>query len=140
MEKMRKQKPTGRATSVPTGLAWGVISALVTVFLGTGIAAKLIDLEIITWNNAGYLILAYLMLSAWIGGVVSFHKIKRRKAAVCIISGMLFLLALLIITALFFGGQYSGVGETALLIFAGSMLAFFTGGSGKRRKMRAYNR
>lgn len=139
---MITQKRTGRALSIPAGLAWGGIFSLGIVTLGSAITAKLIDYEIMGWNCVGYMILTFLILSAWAGGVVSYRKIKRQKMAVCIMSGILLFAILIMITALFFGGQYNGVGETALLILCGSSLAAFTGSRGKkrtRRKIRAYN-
>ena len=86
---MIKQKRTGRALSIPAGLAWGGIFSLGIVTLGSAITAKLIDYEIMEWNCVGYMILTFLILSAWAGGVVSYRKIKRQKMAVCIMSGIL---------------------------------------------------
>lgn len=139
---MVKQKRTGRASSIPAGLAWGTAFSLVTMILGTGITAKLIESEIMSWNNMGYMILIFLILSAWSAGVISYRKIKRQKMAVCVMSGILLFVILIIMTALFFGGQYSGIGETALLIACGSTLAAITGSGEKRRtrrKIRSYN-
>lgn len=138
-----RQKRTGIALSMPTGLAWGAMSSLGVVLLGTAITAKLIDSEIIKWSDSGYLILVTLILAAWLGGMISFRKIKRQRVAVCMMSGTLLFLLLMVITALFFGGQYSGVGETALLILCGSLLAIPSGNGEKkrnRRKIRSYNR
>ena len=133
---MVKQTGTGRALSMPAGFVWGTATSLCVLFLGTAVTAKLIDLETITWENAGYLILMILILSSWIGGSMSYRKIKRQKAAVCIINGALLFLSLMIITALFFGGQYSGVGETALLIICGSILAVLTENRAKKKNKR----
>jgi len=138
------RKPTGTASAVPAGLAAGVISAVAMTLLGALITAKLIDAQIIGWNASGYCVLLILVLSSWMGAVVSGRKIKRQRIAVCAATGVLYFGALLLTTALFFGGQYSGVGETALLIFCGSMLGVLTGYRGKtrrnNRKNRLYNR
>ena len=140
---MIKQKGTGRALSMPAGLACGMITSLGTLFGGTAIIAKLIESETVSWKNAGYIILVILILSSWVGGLTSYRKIKRQKAAVCIINGLLLFLSLIIITALFFGGQYSGVGETVILLICGSALAILTETEGKRktkRRMQLFNR
>lgn len=128
---------------MPAGFAWGMATSLGTLLLGTAITAKLIDSEIVTWETAGYIILIILILSSWMGALMSYQKIKRQKVVVCIINGILLFLSLIIITALFFGGQYSGVGETVLLIICGSVLAVLTEIRMKRRnkrKMRLRNR
>lgn len=128
---------------MPAGFAWGMATSLGTLLLGTAITAKLIDSEIVTWETAGYIILIILILSSWMGALMSYQKIKRQKVVVCIINGILLFLSLIIITAFFFGGQYSGVGETVLLIICGSVLAVLTEIRMKRRnkrKMRLRNR
>ena len=120
------RKPTGTAVSYPAGLAAGVLAAAGATLLGAILAAKLIDANILRWDQSGYAVLAILMISSWTGAVTAAGKIKRRRMAVCLLSGVLYFLFLIIVTALFFGARYSGVGETALLILCGSMLGSFT--------------
>ena len=50
-------------------------------------------------------------------------------------SGVYFIVQL-VMTGLFFGGKYSGVGETGLLIFCGSMLGVFIKQPENRRRNR----
>lgn len=128
------RKATGTASTVPTGLTYGSLVFAAMVLSGCVLATKLIEKEILDWNQSGYVVLVILLLSSWMGAMVSAAKIKRRRMAVCIGSGVVHLLLLLCATALFFGGKYSGVGETALLIFCGSMVAVFTGAQGKNRR------
>ena len=137
------RKPTGTASGIPGGLAWGTLASLAMTLAGAGITAKLIDGEILSWDDSGYAVLVILLLSAWLGAIAAAGRIKRQRLLVCIAAGAVYFGMLLLITALFFGGQYSGVGETALLIFCGSMLGVFTGYRGKtgrnRRKIRMRN-
>jgi len=67
-----------------------------------------------------------LILGAFTGSKVSYIKIKRQKIVVSLLSGAVLYMILLSITALFFGGQYSGVGETGLLILCGSTLSIIS--------------
>ena len=127
-------KVTGTASTIPAGLAAGALVSGTMTLLGTLAAAKLIDMEILSWSQSGYAVLVILLLSAWMGAMVAAGKIKRRRVAVCVGSGVVYMLMLLCTTALFFGGKYSGVGETALLILCGSMVAVFTSEPGTRRK------
>lgn len=127
-------KATGTASTIPAGLAAGALASGTMTLLGTLAAAKLIDMEIVAWSQAGYAVLVILLLSAWMGAMVAAGKVKRRRMAVCMGSGAVYMLMLLAVTALFFGGKYSGVGETALLILCGSMVAVFMGEPGKRRR------
>lgn len=130
------QKPTGIAATVPAGLAWGAFAASSITLAGAGITAILIDREILSWEQSGYAVLIILLLASWLGASASAGKIKRQRLMICIASGAVYFSMLLLITALFFGGHYSGVGETALLIFCGSMLGVFTGYRGKSGKIR----
>lgn len=134
------QNPTGRALSVPAGLLWGVVTAAGVTLAGSLGTAKLLDTELIAWNQTGYAVLVILLASSWAGAVTAAGKIRRRRLMMCLLSGGCYWGTLLLMTALFFGGQYSGVGETALLIFCGSMLGAFTGYGGKNRRIRPKTR
>ena len=130
------RKPTGRSSSIPAGLGWGTATAMTVTVVGTAAVAKMIDSGIMDWSNCGYGVLGILMLSAWTGAMVAAGKIKRIRMAVCMAMGAVYFCCLMLMTALFFGGRYSGVGETALLIFCGSMLGVFSGYPGKTRRNR----
>ena len=138
------KKPTGRATSIPVGLAWGEAFAVSGLLIGTTIIAKLIDTEKINWNASGYAIMIILLLSAWSGSIVAGKKIKRLHVAVGLYVGVIYFITLMAMTALFFGGKYSGVGETAGLILCGSMLGTIRPQSNKSirnfRKHKIWNR
>ena len=126
------RKPTGRAVSVPVGLGWGLLTSAVITMSGCLLAAYLINREILSWNHSGYCVMVILLLSAWAGAAVTAGKIKRRRAVMCLGAGIGYFLMLIAMAALFFGGHYSGVGETGLMIFCGSMLGVLTGIREKR--------
>ena len=130
------KKVTGTASTIPAGLAVGGLVSAAMTLIGAAIAAKLINSEILPWDQAGYAVMIILLLAAWLGAVVAAGRIRRRRVAVCAASGITYMLFLLCVTALFFGGTYSGVGETGLLIFCGSTVAIFTGQGNKAGKQR----
>lgn len=138
------KKPTGRASSMGVGLAMGGLCGLAITLLGSGIIAKLIDANVFSESSIGYGIMVILLLASFLGSLLAFGKIGRQRLLVCMATGLIQFLLLLSMTALFFGGQYSGVGVTALLIFCGSALAAFLGlrenRGGKTRKIRIPNR
>ena len=134
-------RPAGKTKSVPGGMAIaGSISIGITL-LGSVIMAFMMDAEKITWEQAGYWIMAMLFLSAFAGAKGAIAAIKRQRLAVCAMSGGLYWGLLLCITALFFGGNYEAVGETAAIIIAGSGCAAMVSlprkksAKGKRRKL-----
>ena len=76
-------------------------------------------------------------MGAFLASLIAVRKIKRQRAAVCALAGLVYFLCLLAITALFFGGKFQAVAVTAVLILAGSgaaVLAGINGGGGKRKQ------
>ncbi|MBR5126296.1 MAG: TIGR04086 family membrane protein [Oscillospiraceae bacterium] len=118
----RNAKPSGLAITIPGGLAVGGAASLGVTLAGSALLAKLVDLEQISWNRIGYGVMAVVILSAWVGAATAAGKIKRRRLLCCCLAGCVYYGILVAITALFFGGNYSGAGETALLVICGSML------------------
>ena len=63
------------------------------------------------------------------------NKMKKQVLPVCLACGIGYFGLLILLTALFFGGEYSGVGASGLMILCGSILAAMTGtGQGRRGK------
>ena len=133
-------KPTGRAWSMPGGLALGAaVSVGITVAV-SALIAKLVQTETIRENQIGYGVMVMLGAAAFAGAVLAAGKIKRQRLLVCALSGLSYFCCLMSMTALFFGGQYEAVGVTALLVMGSAMLPTLMGGpskrGGKRKKTR----
>lgn len=128
---------TGRAMSIPGGLAVGVGAGIAMTLAGSVILTKLVLSETMQMENLGYGIVGLLLMSSFIGAVTACGRVKRRPLLICMLSGGLYFLILLSITALFFGGQYNGVGVTGLLVLGGSgaaALVLAGKGSGKLKR------
>ena len=81
----------------------------------------------------GLALAAFISLAVTLAGAaVAVGKIKRRRVYVCLLSGGIYYGILLAMTALFFGGQYQGMGVTALLVLAGSGLVALLGLRGEK--------
>lgn len=132
------QKLTGRAMSMPGGLAAGAAVSLAVTLFSAALIANMVDTGRLPEEKIGYGIMVLLLAASFLGAVVANGRIKRQRLMVSMLSGGIFFLILLSITALFFGGQYSGVGVTAGLILAGSgaaaLLGLRQGRGGKRPK------
>ena len=112
-------KNTGRASSIPAGLAWGIGAALAITVLGSGGAAWLVLGGRLPAEWIGYCAMVILALSSGCGAAVAISKIQRLRAQMGLAAGGLYYLCLVIATALFFGGQYRGMGVTALMVLCG---------------------
>lgn len=133
------RKVTGKASSMPVGLALGGgLSMVVTVVLSL-VTAKLLDNGTLPEESVGYAALGILLLSSGLGAWLAAVKIKRQRLIVCLASGCVYYGLLLGVTALFFGGQYTGMGVTALAVAGGSLAVCLMGmGKGRTRKRRIH--
>lgn len=132
----RSQKPSGRASSMPVGLMTGAAASMGITLLGSAVIAKLMDAEKMDENMIGYAVMVMLLTASCAGALISRKRIKHQHLLVCGLTGVLYFLMLMSITALFFGGQYEAVGVTAGLILAGSMLPLLAGNRCQRKEKR----
>lgn len=124
---------------MPLGLATGLIISMVVTLALSAMIAYLVLNEAMKEEAIGYGAMATVLLASSIGSLVSVLRVKRRRFLTCVAFGCCYYLALLSMTALFFGGQYQGMGVTGLLIFAGVGVIALMGlkresSAGKRRK------
>ena len=114
-----KRKVTGNAVSMPVGIALGFGVSMLITLAGSMLMAKLISDEVLMDTAIGYGAMVIVLMASIAGPAISAAKIQRLRLQVCLVSGVVYYGALLGITALFFGGQYQGMGVTALLVLAG---------------------
>lgn len=114
-----KRKATGRALSMPAGVAVGVGVSFALTLLGAAVVAWLLSVQRIESAQIGYGSMVTLLVSSALGAVIASGLVKHRHLVVCLASGVGYYAMLLGVTALFFGGQYQGMGVTLLVVLAG---------------------
>lgn len=124
------RKVTGKAVSMPAGLAMGGGASFGLTLLLSVITAKLVDSGILAPDAVGYAALGILLVSGIAGAGLAAGKIKRQRLVVCMAVAAIYYCLLLSMTALFFGGQYAGMGVTAIAV-AGGCGAVALAGAGK---------
>lgn len=129
---MRKLKVTGTAAAMPTGILLGVVLCLVITLVIACLLAHMVSGEQLAVESLGYVIGATQLVATLIGTCVAATVVKHRRAQVCMLVGAGYFLTLLGCNALFFGGQYSGVGVTALVVLLGTTAAACIGLRPKR--------
>jgi putative membrane protein (TIGR04086 family) len=138
---MRKNvKPSGRASSIWGGVFAGVVLALAITLLGAFVMAVLLDAQIVDAEKIGYGSMVILILSTSAGSWLASAMVKHRVLMVCSMVGGCYYGSLLAITALFFGGQYRGMGVTAILIFGSSLAVGFLKGRPKGTITKGYRK
>jgi len=132
----------GKSSSVPAGLAIGASVSMAVTAVCSAMIAIFLNRENLTWDQAGYWIMGMLFLASFVGGKCAFGAIKRQRLLVSLMAGMLYWGILLCMTALFFGGKFEAVGETAALIGAGAGTAALISSpippKNRRKKGRGY--
>ena len=113
------RKVTGTAVTMPVGIGIGCGISLSFTILGAGLVAKLISMEVLRETAIGYGAMMTVLLATVCGAGVAVNKVKKRILQVAMLVGAGYFALLLAVTALFFGGQYQGMGVTALLVAGG---------------------
>lgn len=114
------KKVTGKSKPIAVGLAVGSLVSLIFTILGAAVTANLVLSEKIGTETIGYGVIMTLLIASFAGAWICASMVKRRRMLMCIGAGGSYYLSLLAITALFFGGQYQGMGVTALAVLGGS--------------------
>lgn len=131
------QRLSGRADSIPVGLTVGAISSILLTLVCSIILAKMVDKGKIQWENIGYGIMVQTMASSFAGAKIAYMRVKRQRLLICLLSGAIYYSVLIVIAAVFFGGQYDGMAVTALLVLAGcgsaSLLGLRIGKTGQHK-------
>lgn len=128
------KKVTGTASSMGGGLAMGALINIGITILGALVCASMLSSERIAESSIGYCSMTIILLSSILGSLTAVAKIKHRRIYVCALSGVIYLGMLLAATALFFGGQYQGIGVSSLLILAGCMATALLGLRGEKTR------
>ena len=132
---------SGRALSIPSGLALGAAVSTVITVLVSFIGAQMIMNQVLPQEQIGYCSMAALLSGTILGAMTAAGKIKHRKLLVCMLSGVVFLCILLAATAMFFGGQYEGFGVTAITVLLGCVAAaILTNGKGRRHSKQKHKK
>lgn len=121
-----KQKVTGKAMSIPAGISLAAGISILTTLVFSWLLAWLVITGRVGENAIGYGAMAILLMASYLGAILAAARVKHRSMMVCALSGAAYFLCLLACTALFFGGQYQGIGVSALIITVGSVGAALT--------------
>lgn len=130
---MTKIKGSGRAVTIPAGLAMGAGVSMAVTLLGAAVTAWLVLAGTFAPAWIGYCAMVILLAGAASGAAVAVNKTKRLRGQMALASGGIYYLCLLGTTALFFGGQYRGMGATALMVFCGAALVIVLAPGGQNR-------
>lgn len=132
------KKGNAKAVALPAGIGIGLGVGLIITLIGAVLLTFALAGETMSVETIGYGIMVVLFIAAFLSSMVATWCIKHRKMQVSLITAGAFFLILLAMNALFFGGQYQGVGASLIVVaIAGTAAAFIGSGGGKSAKRRA---
>ncbi len=120
-----KRKNRNKELSLPLGIGLGLLICVILTLAGTAaishltLTEKIGEQSITIWSKV--ILFIAVLIGAW--GAVSATKQKRLQ--VSLLTGGIYNLLLLSMTAMFFGGRYQGVGITLLVVLAASAFVAF---------------
>lgn len=127
-------------SKMAVGLVVGAATSMSISLLGAGLTAYLIESEKIGEGSIRTAAMVITILSASIGAWMAMAKVQKQRMQVCLLCGLAYYLLLISTTAMFFGGQYYGMGISALAVLGGcGTVAFLASrGSGKKGRKKMY--
>lgn len=117
------KKVKGTAVSIPIGVTAGICTSLLITFASSAALTWLALEGKVSDRMVGYIVMGILLVASVIGALFSAVRIQRRWILVSLLTGGLYYLILLVGTAVFFGGNYRGIGVTGVLVLVGSLIA-----------------
>ena len=130
------KKITGRAPSLGKSVAAGVLLGAAWTILCAVVLAKLIDSGVMPMEKVGYGSMAAVLSAVFAGASLAGRKAGHMVVQAAAISGAAYFLCLLLVNALFFGGSYSGMAVTFVLIALATIAAVLAAGKGSGRHRR----
>lgn len=132
---MLKQN-TGQAPSMVKNLLGALAPAVLWTIAASLAVAWMLDRELLRMEQTGYgamiiLLVCGMILARKAGGVSGKLGLIRGFTAV-----LIYYLGLLLINWMFFGGNFSGFGVTAVVLLAGAAIGNFTAGNTGGRRAR----
>ena len=126
--------------NLPLAAGMGYGTALLTTALLLGAAAWMMDRELLEERHMGEAAAGVLLLASFLGTGAAVRRAGRQPLAVGMAAGCAYLLTLLLLGAVAYGGAYAGVWVKAGIILAGSGGAVLTMSGGGKRRMKKYRK
>ena len=124
------KKATGTAPSLLRAAVFGTGTSCICATLWAALLAKLLDGEVIKMESVGYWAMAAHVTAVLTGCLFSAGRAGHRRGLAVGLTGGGYYICLLLVNALFFGGQFKGLGVTILLVAAAVGIAMMTAGKG----------
>ena len=134
-KKWEMKQHSGSSAGVGKALGIGLGAGVVLTVALAAVFAALMDRQLLQESATGILAMAILVISAAIGDWCSAKLAGRKPMIMCLLFGGCYLLILLAVTALIFGGKFQGVlVAAAVVIGVSAATGIVSAGGGQRHK------
>ena len=130
------KKITGRAPSFWKSAGAGVLFGALWTLACAAVLAKLLDSQILSMENVGYGSMVAVLSAVFTGATLAGKRAGHMVLQAAVISGIAYFLCLLLVNAMFFGGSYTGIGVTLILVILATSLAILAAGKGRGKRTR----
>lgn len=127
---------TTKTTSIPVGLLMGLGAACLATIMSAAIFTCLIAGQQLEETALAPASVITILLSTFVGAMVSAGKVGKRRLIVCVCSGGFYFLSLLCCNILFFEGQFRGLPAAILVVLGSSTVAGLLGLRQKGQKFK----
>jgi hypothetical protein len=128
---------TKKNVNLPLGIGIGLSVALILTLIGAVVVTSMLSAQQMEVEAMDFGIVPVQFIATFAGATVSMVCIGKMKMQVSLITAGMYLLVLLAANAIFFGGAYSGVGGSTLVVaISGVAAAFVSNGGGKFLKQK----
>lgn len=125
---------------VAAGVLLGTSAGVMFSMILSGALAWIISAEHLAQESIGYGVMVILLASSAVGSLAGVNKSGQKRLVTAALTGGCYYLVMVVMNILFFEGRFDGMGETALVVMAGSGLVILAGLKGERTgKKRAKN-
>ena len=131
---MKKQESSAGSKMIAAaaiGAGGSVLASLVLCAL----AAKLLSLEITSDSSVDMMVVGIVILTSAIGALTACRVCTNRRLPVCIVTGVVYYLVLIVCNIMLFDGAFRALGGTAIAVLGGCGAVALMGLKGERREV-----
>ena len=128
----------GKGNLIVRGVIGGSISVVLSLLL-IGLMAWLVVTERVDQSVMQFASCLIVLIAAVVGGYFGIRNCEKKPIIAILVSICMYMLMMLVVTAIFFDWKYSGVGVTFLVCAAGNLAAILLFAN-KRQKRSRKNR
>jgi len=114
--------------------AFGAAVSLITSVGCAAICAAAISYDIIHQRDIGYCAVFIILISSMCAGLISAGSDRDKRMYIGMLASILYAVELLLITMLFFGGEYQGIPITVIVIVTGYVLSIMVSKKGMKQR------